>query len=379
MSHSIRRVQVFVYRAPIAIPVMTSFGTMHDRPAVIVRVEDAEGCHGWGEVWCNYPTCGAEHRARLVETVIAPLLIDYAFDQPQEVFDYLTRKTHVLAIQTAEVGPIAQAIAGVDIALWDLVARRANKPLAQMMGGDVRQIPAYASGINPAGADETIGRAREEGYWAFKVKIGFGHEADLNTLASACGQLSDGEAIMTDANQAWDWEKAQGFLRQAHHLPLAWLEEPIAADRPLDEWRTLAATSKIPIAAGENIRGAANFDTWIASAAIGVIQPDICKWGGISGNLPIIHAILKAGRRYCPHFLGGGIGLMASAHLLAAVGGDGMLEVDFNANPLREGLADPFPTIADGHMHLKSSIGLGVEPHDDAVSSYLVHDVEISA
>ena len=67
MTLVIRRLQIFVYRAPIETPVMTSFGTMRDRPAVLVRIEDGDGCFGWGEVWCNYPTCGAEHRARLVE------------------------------------------------------------------------------------------------------------------------------------------------------------------------------------------------------------------------------------------------------------------------------------------------------------------------
>jgi D-galactarolactone cycloisomerase len=48
---------------------------MHDGPAVFVRVEDAGGAHGWGEAWCNFPSCGAEHRARLVETVMTPLLL----------------------------------------------------------------------------------------------------------------------------------------------------------------------------------------------------------------------------------------------------------------------------------------------------------------
>ena len=77
-----------------------------------------------------------------------------------------------------------------------------------------------------------------------------------------------------------------------------------------------------------------------------VVQPDVAKWGGISGCLPVARRVVAARRRYCPHYLGGGIGLLASAHLLAAVGGDGLLEVDCNPNPLREGLAEPFPALA---------------------------------
>jgi L-alanine-DL-glutamate epimerase-like enolase superfamily enzyme len=122
------QVTVHLLRHRIDKPVRTSFGTMHERPALLVRVEDADGSHGWGEVWCNYPACGAEHRARLVETVLAPLLAGHRFASPNEAFDQLTQATAVLAIQSGEPGPIAQGIAGLDLALWDLVARRAGLP-----------------------------------------------------------------------------------------------------------------------------------------------------------------------------------------------------------------------------------------------------------
>ena len=70
---AIARLEAHVLRWPVEVPVRTSFGTMHDRPAVLVRVEDDDGAVGWGEAWCNFPSCGAEHRARLIETVLAPL------------------------------------------------------------------------------------------------------------------------------------------------------------------------------------------------------------------------------------------------------------------------------------------------------------------
>ena len=351
---------------------------MRDRPAVLVRIEDGDGCFGWGEVWCNYPTCGAEHRARLVETVLAPLLLEFEFEEPSEVFDHLTDSTHVLAIQTAEIGPIAQAIAGVDIAVWDLMARGRNKPLYEFLGGNRRDIPVYASGINPTDTADTVQRAREQGYQAFKVKIGFGQEADVATLESAMAVLSGDEKLMADANQAWTIDEAQRFLREAEEIPLGWLEEPIRADRPEDEWQTLAASTDIPIAAGENIRGVIEFDEKISSRTLGVIQPDICKWGGFSANLLVVRSILAAGLRYCPHYLGGGIGLIASAHLLAAVGGDGMLEVDFNDNPLRRGLAQPFPIMQNGQMKLEAEPGLGISPDTAVLAKFCVHQAEIS-
>jgi L-alanine-DL-glutamate epimerase-like enolase superfamily enzyme len=81
---------------------------------------------------------------------------------------------------------------------------------------------------------------------------------------------------------------------------------------------------------------------------------------------------LEAGKRYCPHYLGGRIGLLASAHILAAAGGDGLLELDINPNPLREGLAIPYPGIKDGHLLMPDTPGLGVEPDFGIVNKYLV-------
>src|SRR5690606_35826847 len=131
------------------------FGEMRDRPAVLVRVEDRDGAHGWGEVWCNFPACGAEHRARLVESVLAPRLLGTRFESVPEAIRSLEADTRVLAVQTAEWGPLAQALAGLDIALWDLVARRAKRALAALMAASapLPSVPAYASGINPGEAD----------------------------------------------------------------------------------------------------------------------------------------------------------------------------------------------------------------------------------
>ncbi len=152
----IDKIEVFACRAPITTPVRTSFGEMHDRPAVFVRVTDTDGAMGWGEVWCNFPACGAEHRARLLETVMRPLLLGRSFTGPADTFTYLSQRTAVLAIQSGEPGPIAQTIAGIDLALWDLCARRAGQPLWRYLGGKSGDVNVYASGINPDQPQDTI-------------------------------------------------------------------------------------------------------------------------------------------------------------------------------------------------------------------------------
>ncbi len=363
-SPSIRpaRVEAFVFRCPIATPVQTSFGTMLDRPALLVRVEDDEGAVGWGEVWCNFPACGAEHRARLLDTVMAPLLIGRSFAGPGEAFDWLSKRTAVLAIQSGEPGPMAQVIAGIDLALWDLCARRAALPLWQFLGGEHDQVTVYASGINPDRPQELAALRRAEGHRAFKLKIGFGAERDIANLTAMRDLLGDATPLMADANQSWTVEQACDIAPRLKDFALDWLEEPLRADVPWSQWRSLAAVTEIALAGGENIGGSAAFETALAESPLRVVQPDIAKWGGISACWAVIAQIRHSGRRYCPHYLGGGIGLLASAHLLCAAGGDGLLEIDANPNPLRSLLCGTLATIDDGRARLGKLPGIGVVP-----------------
>ncbi|MEE2950456.1 MAG: mandelate racemase/muconate lactonizing enzyme family protein [Pseudomonadota bacterium] len=372
-SIEIERVEPHVFRVPIETPVVTSFGVMRDRPAVFIRVSDKSGAQGWGEVWCNFPAVGAEHRARLVNSVLSPLLEGQPFESAEGAYLHLTRATEILAIQSGEPGPIAQAIAGIDLALWDMVARRAGKPLHLCLGGVPKAfVKAYASGLNADGPERLAAVKHEAGYRRFKIKLGFGRERDLRNLEAMRDTFGTQADIMVDANQAWDVETAIEMAKALSvHRP-RWLEEPIRADIGLDGWRRLANDSPIPLAAGENVRGEGAYSAFIQSGTLGFLQPDIGKWGGLSATLPIARAAEKAGVTYCPHWLGGGIGLVASLHLLAAVGGDGLLEVDANPNPLREDMIIGFPAIANGDMAVPSAAGIGVEPDLQALARYRI-------
>jgi L-alanine-DL-glutamate epimerase-like enolase superfamily enzyme len=357
----IKKVESFVYRAPINKPVQTSFGIMHDRPAVAIRLEDHEGYVGWGEIWCNFPSVGAEHRARLFDSIVAPILLEKIWASPVEAFQELTKRLHILAIQCGEPGTIAQAIAGADIALWDLLGRKLGKPLWELFGG-TPLIETYASGISPTNPEAIAAKKWTDGFRAFKLKVGFGQDRDYSNLESLRNLLGPDTKIMIDANQAWDLDSA---ARQIQHLaPLNpfWVEEPIAADHPIKDWQMLAAQSSAPLAAGENMRGEQQFNDAIKSRAFRVIQPDIGKWGGFSGCIPVAKAICASNLLFCPHWLGGGIGLVASMHLKAAVGQAGFVEVDSNPNCLREAMAMPYPVISDGTILLSNEPGLGIAP-----------------
>jgi len=365
----IRALRAFCYRYPLTTPVVTSFGKMTSRPAVFVRVEDEDGFTGWGEAWCNFPSTGAEHRARLINEILAPAAVGLAASEPEEIFQQLTQGTSVLALQSGEAGPFAQAIAGIDLALWDLHARRRNAPLWKWLGGKNGAIRVYASGINPTGSRQMAEAAMRRGHRALKLKIGFEPATDRANLA-ALRELAGNGMLAADVNQGWSVERAVELAPSLAEYNLAWLEEPIRADRPWQEWQLLRKNVRTPLAAGENIASRAGFAQALADDVLSVVQPDIAKWGGLSLCTDIAKDIISSGKTFCPHYLGGGIGLLASAHLLAGVGGDDLLEVDANDNPLRDRFSGAVADINNGTITLTDTPGLGIEPDLVAIEQY---------
>ncbi len=358
-----------------------SFGSIPARVVLLVRVEDTSGAHGWGEVWANFPPFGAEHKLRLMAEIIAPFILGRTFANPEAAWLDLTARLRRNAIQSAEPGNFAACIAGLDVALWDLAARRSGQPLWRALGRNEMPVPlrAYASNLNPKGAPEAVAACRERGYNAFKLKVGFDLAADLENVRQISATLHSGERFMIDANQGWDIGAARAAVTAFSAYPLDWIEEAICADDPAAHWAELAMISKVPLAGGENVMGFEAFDRVIRDGHLGVIQPDICKWGGLTGCRMVARRAVAAGRRYCPHWLNSGIGLFAAAHLLSAVGGTGLLEHDAMENPLQAVLAEPFPPLADGCFQLSDRPGLGVEPDLAAARGLLVERREIHA
>jgi D-galactarolactone cycloisomerase len=353
----ISRIQAWAFRQPVDLPVVTSFGTMTDRPAVFVRIEDQQGCFGWGEIFANWPAAGAEHRVNLLIQDIADLVFNIPIFSPSDLFNVLSQKTHIRAMQCGEMGPFRQVIAGLDTALWDLYARQSNLPVRRLLNPDSQnQVPCYSSGINIRDTRQMINQARQQGLDAFKVKVGFDLGDDIRAVKALCAELSPNEQLFVDANQAWDLPKATKFIEQLDGAHLGWLEEAMPVDAADHDWSILASQSTMPLAGGENIAGKTSFSAALELNALSVYQPDIAKWGGFTGCFEVAQKVQAAGCRYCPHFLGGGIGLVASANLLAAVGGDGLLEVDINNNELRDGFE-----------------GLGIEHIPDSLMRYKTH------
>ena len=365
----IAAIEAFAFRVPVKTPIKVAFGTFRDRPMVLVRVTDKDGTQGWGEVWANWPAVGAEHRARMAVD-IGDRLIGQRFDDPADLYRQLNASLEVLVLQTLEVGPIAQVVAGIDIAVWDLVARREGKPLHQLLSTrSVDSVPVYATGINPDEPEQFAAARQAEGHRAFKLKIGFGHEKDVRNLRAMRQTLGADAVITCDANQAHTLATAQAFCRDIAELRLGWYEEPLRVDAPLADWRALARASTTPLAGGENFHDR-QFDEAVADVVLQVIQPDVTKWGGITGNWRVAQAAVAAGKRYCPHYFGGGLSLLASLHLLAAAGGEGLLEFDCHPNVGREAVVGDLLPVREGRVPVPPGPGLGAEPDLRALTPF---------
>lgn len=367
---------IYHFRHALPQPIATVMGPMTHRPALLMRLEDADGAHGWGEIWCNFPPDGDFHRVRLA-TRILPAALAGMTAETDDAFPQILRRLHRLILQCGEPGPVAQIACAADIALHDLRARRAGVSISQMLGGTLSAVPAYASGISPDKAPGQIERMRKLGYRQFKQRIGFGPDDGIGAAEETEQSLYEGETLMLDANQAWDLDTALSQSQRLANLNLVWLEEPMPADTADDDWLNLARAAPMPLAGGENLTGGA-FDRAIALGALAVIQPDICKWGGLSTTSRVARAAVAAGRRYCPHFLGGGVGLAASAHLLAAIGGGGVLEVDSSENPFIPVFSGRGLALEDGLFPISNGPGLGFDPDTDRLKDLLTARLEVA-
>ncbi|MEM9357384.1 MAG: mandelate racemase/muconate lactonizing enzyme family protein [Pseudomonadota bacterium] len=363
--------------APLNQPRRNAFGVMRTRPALLVSVTLDDGAVGWGEVFANWPVFGAHHRARIISELLAPLTCKHHFESPHDLYLSLEQSTAALAIQCGEPGPFAQCIAGIEIAVTDAVARRAGLPLWRWLNGhhkavsDRRPTRVYASGLTSDSIEQIVPFLRDSGWTAFKLKVGFGERQDRQTLERLFALAGPAVDIMVDANQKWSLENALYHIAWLQDYPLLWVEEPIRADSPHADWQELCAASRIPIAAGENLRGQAAFAAAVA-AGVAVVQPDPIKWGGLSGSRSILQG-LKNGVSFAPHCLCSGVGIAATISLAIAEQA-AFMEVDVSENALRTDLWDLRTRVHEGALVVPTEDGIGLHPNPEFLETWRMAD-----
>ncbi|WP_036965523.1 L-talarate/galactarate dehydratase [Promicromonospora kroppenstedtii] len=204
-------------------------------------------------------------------------------------------------------GVATQALAAIDIALYDLKAKRAGLPLAKLLGAHRDSVRTYntSGGFLNASIEEVKERASRsiaEGIGGIKIKVGLpDNRRDLERVAAVREHIGADVPLMVDANQQWDRTTALRMGRRLEDFDLVWIEEPLDA-YDAEGHAALAAALDTPIATGEMLASVAEHERLIATRACDIIQPDAPRVGGITQFLRLLTLADQAGLDLAPHF-----------------------------------------------------------------------------
>jgi D-galactarolactone cycloisomerase len=329
---------------------------------LVVKVETEDGLVGWGEAF-GHAAIPATKAA--LDSIVAPLVVGCDAGDINALTRAVLHGTHLLGRN----GPFVYAFSGVEIALWDLLGKRAGQPLWQLLGGGQRgDLPAYASllhyGDDALVASNTAA-AFARGFAHIKL-----HETTRKAVLAAKAAPGASDAhIMLDVNCAWSPPAARQMAASLQDDDLLWLEEPVWPPEDVDGLASVRDCG-IPIAAGENVAGVFGFKSLIDAGAIDIAQPSVTKVGGIGEMIKVIHLCQAHGIEVMPHSPYFGPGFVATLHIAAALVEKPLIEVlwlDMEANPF-----DPWVRAVDGCVRVPSGPGLGCDP-DPAVLKRYAH------
>jgi L-alanine-DL-glutamate epimerase-like enolase superfamily enzyme len=338
---TIDAVEAGLFRIPL--PTVLSdatHGEIRDFELVTVRVRAADGAEGLGYTY-TVGTGGAAVRS-LVDRDLAPALAGEDETRIEALWQRMWWRLHYVG----HGGLAAFAISAVDVALWDLGARRQGLPLWRWLGGHDPRVRAYAGGIDLRFPLDQLLRQTEAnlqgGFRAIKMKVGRPRLGeDVARVRAVRELLGPDVPLMVDANMGWSADAAIRAARAFAPFDVFWLEEPTQPDDVPGHVRVLREGG-LPVAAGENLRTLAEFERLIAAGGVSFPEPDVSNCGGITAWLKVAHL---AEARNLPVTSHGVHDL--HVHLLAAVPNASYLEVHgfglerFLAHPLevRDGVA----------------------------------------
>lgn len=343
--------------------------------ATLVRVETDEGLCGWGECIVRR---APRVTAQIVADLLAPLLLGR---DPLDIGGAWQAAQGELRRWGHWRGFLLEAMSGVDIALWDIFARRAGLPLYKALAGEGRaEVPCYASSLYFAPEPELVLLALRlvgQGHKALKVKVGRGAadggvRADIAAVTAVRRAVGEAIALSVDANSAYDPGQAVAVGRALAELGVVWLEEPV----PPDDYAGYAHVRRsqpVPLAAGESEFGLYGLRELLARDALDVLQPDVARIGGLTGAWRVAALGLAHNRGLAPHTgFSGGVAQLASLHLAGAVSGLVAFEEMVIDNPLRELFTVPFPVSRQGLLGLPPGPGLGLELDWERVRGFVL-------
>jgi L-Ala-D/L-Glu epimerase len=326
-------------------PFVTSYGTVSERTLLTVTLTDADGLSGHGEAAPLEPYDGVGlDRVRAALEAYRPVLMQSATATGTQLIDACRR-----------VDDLPQALAAIDLALWDRAGRRARRPVAAL----ITDTPAKAVAVNAsvaatdrAGAAEQAARAAAAGYECVKLKVGVGDDA--GRLAAVRAATGPNVALRVDANGAWDVEQAVRAISALHPIGLELVEEPTHGLQAVREVRE-RVTARVAIDETAAEHGA------LGAGVADAVCLKITRCGGIAGLLAAAALVRASGAEvYLASTLDGPLGIAAALHAAAALASCGPLPACGLATLGHfTDLDDPLP-VKQGRIALPSAPGLGV-------------------
>jgi L-alanine-DL-glutamate epimerase-like enolase superfamily enzyme len=329
-------------------PIHDALQVLDTAGACRITVTTDEGLIGRGVITFGRLDRGPAVLATLVEELLAPAIIG---DDPtliRAIRDKLWRLTDY----HGTAGLALLGIAGIDIALWDLLGRAAGQPVWRLLGAQRERVPAYAMvgwlNFEIPELQRICATAIERGFRGVKMKVGAPTLAeDVRRIEAVRAAIGDDPHLMVDANQVFSRTEALRRGRVYEELGCYWFEEPLRADDTAG-LAELADALTIPIASGENNFGKRQFLPLFQQRAVDIVQPDLRRAGGVTECLEVGLLADSFNIPYASH--GGGVHL----HILAALP---------NALFLESGLAadGTAPGLIDGAYRLPEEPGFGGE------------------
>jgi D-galactarolactone cycloisomerase len=373
-------IKTYVLKTPLEEPFAFAMGWVRQRGTMIVEVITDEGVTGWGESLCH-GLQPPEIAQTIVEAALKPILIG---EDPFDV-DVLWERMYNLTRPFGQKGAVPNAMASVDIAIWDCLGRALGKPVHKLLGGAYRsEIQPYATGFyrveGKSYPEEAIAEAKRHiarGFTAMKLKIGFGVEEDIHYVRAVREAIGPGPKLMVDANHAYNVSAARRILKAIEPFDIHWFEEPISPE-DIDGYRELKTLTSIYLAAGENEFTKVGFREWVSKRAVDILQPDLCSAGGFTECRKISVLAQAWHMMLIPHVWGSGIGLAASLQFLATVPPaplalkpiEPMLEYDQSSHPFRQDLIFDAIAMRDGKVPVPTGPGIGVEVNRHVIERY---------
>lgn len=307
---TVTEVQARGLKVPVARPIRISTRLLDQRHYLLVRVRsDTDNLEGVGYAYIG--TRGGAVAAGVVDDLLAVAVLGYDENDRAGAWARMYQET----LLTGRRGITLRAISAIDIALWDLAAKRAEVPLAVLLGGGVEPVPAYASGgyYQPGEGSWTeavtreIEQNRADGFCDHKLKVGgLSVNEDSARVAAAVNAMGAEDRLALDANNAYRTEgdaarALRAFEDAAGARGLWWFEEPLSPD-DVDGHRRLRERGTTPIATGEIAATRWDFRALIEARAVDVLQPDAGVLGGISEYLKVAHAAEMFDLPTAPHW-----------------------------------------------------------------------------